>query len=154
MTLNVAGPDVVSLREIAEIGGRLLGSEPRFASTDPQPDLVASIDRMREAVGAPHVGIDEGPAAHRRSDLMPAPVRILHAPADVGGHAAGLAHAERELGMRSDVAVFAATRTATRLTLSSTWRAVRRGDVLQHGHGSPHTRFATTTSSTSTSARA
>jgi UDP-glucose 4-epimerase len=60
MTLNVAGPDVVSLREIAEIGGRLLGSEPRFASTDPQPDLVASIDRMREAVGAPKVGIDEG----------------------------------------------------------------------------------------------
>jgi len=59
-TLNVAGPDVVSLRDIAEIGGRLLGSEPRFANTDPQPDLIASIDRMREAVGAPTVGIEEG----------------------------------------------------------------------------------------------
>jgi len=33
-------------------------------------------------------------------------VRILHAPADVGGHAAGLAQAERELGLHSDVAVF------------------------------------------------
>jgi glycosyltransferase involved in cell wall biosynthesis len=33
--------------------------------------------------------------------------RILHAPADVGGHAYGLSRAERELGLRSDVAVFA-----------------------------------------------
>lgn len=32
--------------------------------------------------------------------------RILHAPADVGGHAEGLSQAERELGLRSDVAVF------------------------------------------------
>jgi glycosyltransferase involved in cell wall biosynthesis len=32
--------------------------------------------------------------------------RILHAPADVGGHAAGLAAAERALGLHSDVAVF------------------------------------------------
>jgi glycosyltransferase involved in cell wall biosynthesis len=34
------------------------------------------------------------------------PLRILHAPADVGGHAAGLAHAERRLGLRSEIAVF------------------------------------------------
>lgn len=59
-TLNVAGPDVVSLRDIAEIGGRLLGSGPRFATSNPQPDLVASIDRMRDTVGAPTVGIEEG----------------------------------------------------------------------------------------------
>jgi glycosyltransferase involved in cell wall biosynthesis len=32
--------------------------------------------------------------------------RILHSPADVGGHAEGLSRAERELGLRSDVAVF------------------------------------------------
>jgi glycosyltransferase involved in cell wall biosynthesis len=32
--------------------------------------------------------------------------RILHAPADVGGHAFGLSRGERELGLRSDVAVF------------------------------------------------
>ena len=36
------------------------------------------------------------------------PLRILHAPADVGGQAYGLSRAERELGIRSDVAVFAA----------------------------------------------
>lgn len=36
----------------------------------------------------------------------PSEVRILHAPADVGGHAAGLSRAERALGLRSDVAVF------------------------------------------------
>jgi hypothetical protein len=34
------------------------------------------------------------------------PLRILHAPADVGGNARGLAAAERELGFHSDVAVF------------------------------------------------
>jgi glycosyl transferase family 1 len=34
------------------------------------------------------------------------PLRILHAPADVGGNARGLALAERELGFESDVAVF------------------------------------------------
>jgi len=32
--------------------------------------------------------------------------RILHAPADVGGHAFGLSRAERELGLASDLAVF------------------------------------------------
>jgi hypothetical protein len=35
--------------------------------------------------------------------------RILHAPADVGGNARGLALAERELGHSSDVAVFASS---------------------------------------------
>ncbi|HEV2060660.1 MAG TPA: glycosyltransferase [Solirubrobacteraceae bacterium] len=34
--------------------------------------------------------------------------RILHAPADVGGHAYGLSRGERELGLVSDVAVLAA----------------------------------------------
>ncbi|MGD1050004.1 MAG: NAD(P)-dependent oxidoreductase [Solirubrobacteraceae bacterium] len=59
-TLNVAGPDVVSLREIAELGGRALGRAPSFAAADPQPDLVASIERMSAAVGAPKVGVEEG----------------------------------------------------------------------------------------------
>lgn len=36
------------------------------------------------------------------------PLRILHAPTDVGGNAFGLSRAERELGHHSDVAVFAA----------------------------------------------
>src|ERR1035441_5822398 len=34
--------------------------------------------------------------------------RILHAPFDVGGQAFGLSRAERELGLKSDVAVLAA----------------------------------------------
>lgn len=38
---------------------------------------------------------------------MPESPAILHAPADVGGNAFGLSRAERELGLRSDVAVFA-----------------------------------------------
>jgi UDP-glucose 4-epimerase len=60
MTLNVAGPDVVSLRDIAELGGRALGCAPRFATADPQPDLVASIERMSTALGAPTVGMEQG----------------------------------------------------------------------------------------------
>jgi glycosyltransferase involved in cell wall biosynthesis len=36
-----------------------------------------------------------------------AEARILHAPADVGGHAYGLSRGERELGLKSDVVVFA-----------------------------------------------
>jgi glycosyltransferase involved in cell wall biosynthesis len=40
--------------------------------------------------------------------MTDAPLRILHAPADVGGQAFGLSRAERELGMYSDVAVFTA----------------------------------------------
>ncbi len=52
---------------------------------------------------------DASPLPSRLRDPRSGPVRILHAPADVGGHAAGLAQAERELGLRSDVAVFAAS---------------------------------------------
>lgn len=59
-TLNIAGPDVVSVRDIAELGGRLLGRAPTFATTGPQPDLVAAIDRMSATVGAPAVGFEEG----------------------------------------------------------------------------------------------
>jgi nucleoside-diphosphate-sugar epimerase len=59
-TLNVAGPDVVSVRDIAEIGGRLLGREPAFATGDPQPDLVATIDRLRAVGAAPTVSVQEG----------------------------------------------------------------------------------------------
>jgi len=60
MTLNVAGPTVVSVREIAEIGGQLLGSEPRFTLGDPQADLVASIERI-DAVGAsPKIPFEDG----------------------------------------------------------------------------------------------
>jgi UDP-glucose 4-epimerase len=59
-TLNVAGPDRVSVREIAEIGGRLLDRTPSFSTGDPQADLIASTERQSATVGAPTVGIEEG----------------------------------------------------------------------------------------------
>jgi nucleoside-diphosphate-sugar epimerase len=59
-TLNIGGPEIVSLRDIADIGGRLLDRAPSFTMTDPQPDVVASIDRMRATVGPPTVGVEEG----------------------------------------------------------------------------------------------
>jgi UDP-glucose 4-epimerase len=59
-TLNVAGPDVVTVREIAELGGRLLERSPSFAVGDSQPDLVASIEQQSATLGAPSVGFEEG----------------------------------------------------------------------------------------------
>jgi nucleoside-diphosphate-sugar epimerase len=59
-TVNVAGPDVVSVRGIAEIAGRLLGRAPSFAEGDPQADLMASTERQSAAVGMPEVGFEEG----------------------------------------------------------------------------------------------
>jgi UDP-glucose 4-epimerase len=59
-TMNVAGPDVVSVREIAELGGRLLDREPSFAEGPAQADLVASTELQSDAVGAPRTGFEEG----------------------------------------------------------------------------------------------
>lgn len=59
-TLNLAGPDVVSVRQIAELAGRLLDRTPSFAAGDPQQDLIASIERQSEIVGAPRIGFEEG----------------------------------------------------------------------------------------------
>jgi UDP-glucose 4-epimerase len=59
-TLNMAGPEPVSIREIAEIVGEVLGCEPTFEIGDPKPDLVASINRLTEALGRPAVGMREG----------------------------------------------------------------------------------------------
>ena len=59
-TLNLAGPDVVSIRQIAELAGRLLGRAPSFAVGDSQQDLIASIERQSRFAGAPQVGFEEG----------------------------------------------------------------------------------------------
>jgi UDP-glucose 4-epimerase len=59
-TLNLAGPDVVSIRQIAEIAGRLLDRTPSFAVGESQQDLIASIERQSETAGAPRVGFEEG----------------------------------------------------------------------------------------------
>jgi nucleoside-diphosphate-sugar epimerase len=59
-TLNLAGPDVVSIREIAELAGGLVNETPSFNVGDPQLDLVASIERQSELLGPPSTGFQEG----------------------------------------------------------------------------------------------
>jgi UDP-glucose 4-epimerase len=59
-TLNVAGPDIVSVRRVAELAGQLLDRSPRFVVGDVQPDLIAATDEMQATVGAPRVGFEEG----------------------------------------------------------------------------------------------
>jgi UDP-glucose 4-epimerase len=59
-TLNLAGPDVVSVREIAELAGGLLNETPSFSVGDPELDMVASIARQSEVLGPPRVGFEEG----------------------------------------------------------------------------------------------
>jgi nucleoside-diphosphate-sugar epimerase len=52
-TINVGGPDVVSIADIAKSAGDVLGQVPIFAEVDRGPDgwLVASTDRMRDMFG-------------------------------------------------------------------------------------------------------
>jgi nucleoside-diphosphate-sugar epimerase len=59
--VNLAGPGVVSLREIGEALGRLLGRRPVFESDAgaPAPSLVADISRL-EATGRPRVHPADG----------------------------------------------------------------------------------------------
>lgn len=59
-TLNMAGPAVYSIREIAEMIGAELGANPSFDATEPADDLVASIDRLTEKLGSPTVAMPEG----------------------------------------------------------------------------------------------
>jgi nucleoside-diphosphate-sugar epimerase len=59
-TLNMAGPEPVSIRQIAEIVAEVLGREVSFEAGDSKPDLVASIDRLTEVLGRPTVGMREG----------------------------------------------------------------------------------------------
>lgn len=61
-TINIAGPEAVSLRYIAESMASELGGEPKFAvdaSTKPR-HLVADIARMRAVLGPPVIGVAEG----------------------------------------------------------------------------------------------
>ena len=54
-TVNVAGPEVTTLRSLAS----LLGAKD-FEEGDSAPDIVASTERMEELLGAPTVGVAEG----------------------------------------------------------------------------------------------
>lgn len=60
--INIAGPDVMSLRAIAETIGEVVGKAPVFSQTTaaaPQ-DLVADIDRMQALLHQPEIGFLEG----------------------------------------------------------------------------------------------
>lgn len=59
-TLNLAGPDVVSIRQIAEFAGRLLNEAPKFNAGNSQPDLIASIERQSDVLGRPATGFEDG----------------------------------------------------------------------------------------------
>jgi nucleoside-diphosphate-sugar epimerase len=58
--VNVAGPEVLSLRQIGELVGGLLGVKPTFAESPGEGDLIADIGLMRERLIAPRVAPAEG----------------------------------------------------------------------------------------------
>lgn len=59
--LNLAGPDVVSLRSIGERIGRGLGRSPRFERIEGAPsDYVAITELANSLLGAPATGFDQG----------------------------------------------------------------------------------------------
>jgi UDP-glucose 4-epimerase len=59
-TINVAGPETVTIRQIAEIVGGEVGKAPTFDHVDEQPDFIASIERMSRLLGAPTIPPSEG----------------------------------------------------------------------------------------------
>lgn len=61
-TINVAGPDPRSLREICEGIGERLGIAPRFVQGEAggPADLVASTAQMRRLLVEPRIGLDRG----------------------------------------------------------------------------------------------
>ena len=79
MTVNVAGPDVLSMRELSEQAGQLLDRTPHYAMGDPRPDVVASIDVLNAAGLGPRVSFLEG-LRHTRSPLRERRRRPPHSP--------------------------------------------------------------------------
>jgi UDP-glucose 4-epimerase len=61
-TFNVAGPDVVSMRELAQIIGDALGRTVVFkhVAVVERQDLMADISTVSACLGAPRIGIKEG----------------------------------------------------------------------------------------------
>ena len=59
--INVAGPDVLSLREVCNVIGREVGRKPSFAVVrEPPEHIVGDIERMKELLGPPEVSFEEG----------------------------------------------------------------------------------------------
>ncbi len=67
--INVAGPDVLSLRRIVEIIGDIVGKEPTFhiQPVDSNADLVGDISRMKSLLCEPKVGFEQGVRAYLKS---------------------------------------------------------------------------------------
>lgn len=60
-TINIAGPEVLTLRQVCEAMGRVLGKRPVFEGQAGEPrHIVGDTAKMRELLGAPRVGFDEG----------------------------------------------------------------------------------------------
>jgi UDP-glucose 4-epimerase len=57
---NVAGPEVVSIADIARALGTELGAEPEFTHGPAQADLIADTRRMRQHLAVPAVTVSEG----------------------------------------------------------------------------------------------
>jgi len=60
--INVAGPEVVSLRELVGVMGEIIGRKPEVSfneDIDPK-HLVGEIDKMRELLSPPKIGLAEG----------------------------------------------------------------------------------------------
>lgn len=60
--INVAGPQVLSLREICRVIGTQVGREPVFTTLDDQKSgyLIGDITKMKELLGGPRVPFHEG----------------------------------------------------------------------------------------------
>ena len=67
--INVAGPEVLSVKKIGEIIGSVLEKEPNFQteSTGTTAKLVGSIDKMIELLGPPKIKFREGLTQYIRS---------------------------------------------------------------------------------------
>ena len=57
--VNVTGPETLSVRELAERLGELLGREPRFTGTEAPDALLSDASRSRELFGEPSVPTDQ-----------------------------------------------------------------------------------------------
>ncbi|MBA2506604.1 MAG: hypothetical protein H0V29_11780, partial [Thermoleophilaceae bacterium] len=58
--VNVAGPEVVTMRSLAEALGDAIGAAPRFEDAPPAADIIASTARQAELLGVPSTGVEEG----------------------------------------------------------------------------------------------
>ena len=59
--INIAGPDILSMRQIGQLIGKALGHEPRFEVNDGVPGhIVADTTKMRELLGSPQISFAQG----------------------------------------------------------------------------------------------